>query len=83
MRSMDLCALGCCTKGVISVLYVFLTVRSSRKYSLLWLYGVQLSAERRKKSFISLFHICGIDSINPIQDIKFLLSRLYLDLPKC
>ena len=29
-----------------------------------------------EKSFISLFYICGIDSINPIQDIKSLLSSL-------
>ena len=35
------------------------------------------------KSFISFFHICWIDSIYPVQDIKSLLSRLYLDLPKC
>ena len=75
--------MGCCTRGLISVLYVPLTVRSGRKCSLLRLHGLQLSAECREKSFISLFHICGIDSINPIQDIKSLLSRLYLDLPKC
>ena len=83
MCSVDLCAVGCCTRGLIGVLYVPLTVRSGRKRSLLRLQGLQLSAECREKSFISLFHICGIDSINPIQDMKSLLARLYLDLPKC
>ena len=82
MHSVDLCAVGCCTRGLISVLYVPLTVRFGRKCSLLRLNELQLSAEYREKSFISLFHICGIDSINPIQYIKSLLSRLYLDLPK-
>ena len=75
--------MGCCTRGFISILYVPLTVRSGRKCSLLRLHGLQLSAECGEKSFISLFHICGMDSINPIQDIKSLLARLYLDLPKC
>ena len=74
--------MGCCTRGLISVLYVPLTVRSGRKCSLLRLHGLELSAECREKSFISFFHICGIDSINPIQDIRSLLSRLYFDLPK-
>ena len=72
MRSMGLCAVGCCTRGLISVSYVSLTVRSGRKCSLLRLHGLQLSAERREKSFISLFHICGIDLINPIQDLFYL-----------
>ena len=77
--------MGCCTRGLSSVLNVPLTVRSSRKCFLLRLHGLQLSAECKKKSFISLpfiFHTCGIDSINPVQDIKSLLSRLYLDLNK-
>ena len=81
---MDLSAVGCCTRGLISVLHVPLTVRSGRKCSLLQLHALQPSAKCREKSFICLFHSCVIDSINPIQDIKSLLSRLYyIDLPKC
>ena len=55
--SMDLCAVGCCTRDLISVLYIPVTVRSGRKCSLLRLYGLQLSAECRKRFYFPFPHV--------------------------
>ena len=54
---MDLCAVGCCTIGLISVLYVPLTVKYGRKCSLLRLHGLYPSTECTKKLFFFLFSI--------------------------
>ena len=69
MHSMDLCAVGCCTGGLISVLYVPLTVRSSRKCSLLRLHGLQLSAECREKVLFLFSTFVGL--------IRLILSKIY------